>query len=103
MGKQGHAPVDHDAGSRHHDGAATAGGDPVPLAAVVALQAEAFILAYIMSSHWQYIVIDHVIVRAVKPGMPAFKASEQPSKRRFVAVAAFPIDQPVIGSIIGPP
>jgi hypothetical protein len=48
-------------------------------------------------------VIDHVIVRAVKPGMPAFKASEQPSKRRFVAVAAFPIDQPVIGSIIGFP
>src|SRR3954471_15545825 len=79
MGKQGQTPVDHRPGSRHHDGAATAGSHPVSLAAVVALQPHAFIFADVMAANWQNIVIDHVIIRAVKPGMPVFKTAEQPS------------------------
>jgi len=53
-----------------------------------------------MTTDWQNIVIDHVIIRAVKPRMPAFKTAEQPPKCRFVAVATFPIDQPVIGPVV---
>ena len=60
MGEQGHAPVDHRAGSRHHDGAATARCHPVPLATVVALQSNTLILAHVMTSHWQDIVIDDI-------------------------------------------
>src|SRR3954447_26860197 len=93
-------PVDHRPGSRHHDGAATAGSPPVSLATVVALQPHAFIFADVMTTDWQNIVIDHVIIRAVKPGMPAFKTAEQPPKCRFVAVATFPIDQPVMGPVV---
>jgi hypothetical protein len=50
IGEQGHALVDHRAGSQHHDGAATARYHPVPLATVVALQSDTLILAHIMPS-----------------------------------------------------
>src|SRR5919112_5847807 len=100
MGEQGHAPVDHRAGSRYHDGAATARCHPVPLATIVALQSDTFILAHVMPSDWQDIVIDDIVIRTVKPRLPAFQTSEQPSKRRFITPTTFPVDQLILFPIV---
>lgn len=100
MGEQGHAPVDHRAGLRHNNGAAAARCHPVPLATVVALQSNTLILAHVMPSDRQDIVIDDVVIRAVEPRLPTFQTSEQPSKRFFITTAAFPIDQPILFPIV---
>ena len=103
MGEQGHAPVDHRAGSRHHDGAATARCHPVPLATIIALQADTFILAHVMTSDWQDIVIDDIVIRTVKSRLPTLQTSEQLSERRFIPTSAFPVDQPILFPIVSLP
>jgi hypothetical protein len=52
---------------------------PRPLATIITLQVDTFILAHIITPDWQDIVIDDIVIRTVKPRLPALQTSEQPS------------------------
>jgi hypothetical protein len=70
---------------------------------IVALQTHAFILADVMTSNRQGIIIDRVVVRAVEPGPPSFQAREKAPERGFVTSSASPVDQPILCPIISLP
>jgi hypothetical protein len=75
----------------------------VPLATIIALQSDTFILAHVMPSDRQDIVIDDIVIRTVKPRLPTLQTSEQPSERCFIPTSAFPVDQPILFPIVSLP
>ena len=67
----------------------------MPLAAVVALTADRLLLADVVASIGQRRIVGRPIVGAEQPHAPGLQPSQQAIERGLVALAAFPVDQPV--------
>ena len=101
VSEQSHAAVHHSFAFGHDDGLAAARAHPMSLLTVVAFRCDRLILALVVLSNGQSVLIGSVAIGADQPGTPALKADEQAPQGGLVAVSAFPVDQAPPVAVVG--